>query len=337
MDNSKESLKDIKSTVQTTRLIEQTLLSIPRGVSILSQVLDDFAFQVINGYGDLLDIPKAINRSLLSDWKNMSLSEIRDEVNEQSHCSVLIKVLPGYEDILVSHSTWFSYSLMLRIYKHYDINLQDPAAAAKGVSFSSYPGCLVSLDDFYIMTSGLVMLQTTNGLWNDSLYDLVTPHSLLAWHRVKVANTMADTSQMWTDIVSKFNSGTYNNQYMLLDLKKIRLGVSIEDGTFRVAEQIPGLVVSGDVTPLLREGHWASYNVPFWEKIYNESGYVPFVEKYGVEFSYELAPRAKIFRRDADKVTSLDSLKYLLRYNSKRMPDCSVLFYGRHCRLFKHF
>ena len=34
--------------------------------------------------------------------------------------------------------------------------------------------------------------------------------------------------------------GTYNNQYMILDLKKINLTNSIDDGALWVVEQIPG-------------------------------------------------------------------------------------------------
>lgn len=36
-----------------------------------------------------------------------------------------------------------------------------------------------------------------------------------------------------------------------------------------------------------------------------------------MDFSYELAPRAKIFRRDQGKVINLESMKYIMRYNSK--------------------
>ena len=36
--------------------------------------------------------------------------------------------------------------------------------------------------------------------------------------------------------------GTYNNQYMVLDLKKVTLRKEIKDDAFWVVEQIPGLV-----------------------------------------------------------------------------------------------
>ena len=64
-------------------------------------------------------------------------------------------------------------------------------------------------------------------------------------------------------------------------------------------------VASGDQTPILRTGYWASYNIPFYEYVYNVSGYPELVKKYGPEYSYQLAPRAKIFRRDEAKVCAL--------------------------------
>ena len=50
---------------------------------------------------------------------------------------------------LTLHS-WYTYSAMNRIYKHYAFNIsRSPATTV--MSFSSYPGYLSSLDDFYIM------------------------------------------------------------------------------------------------------------------------------------------------------------------------------------------
>ena len=49
-------------------------------------------------------------------------------------------------------------------------------------------------------------------------------------------------------------TGTYNNQYMIIDLKKIELDKTIGDGALWVVEQIPGLVQGADQTPILREG-----------------------------------------------------------------------------------
>ena len=64
-------------------------------------------------------------------------------------------------------------------------------------------------------------------------------------------------------------------------------------------------------------GYWASYNVPFHADIYNLSGYGVMWRKHGEDFSYDLCPRAKIFRRDQARVTGLASLKHIMRYNSE--------------------
>lgn len=65
-----------------------------------------------------------------------------------------------------------------------------------------------------------------------------------------------------------------------------------------------------------KSGYWPSYNIPFHEKIYNWSGYPMLVQKLGMEYSYDLASRAKIFRRDHGRVTDTASMKYIMRYNS---------------------
>ncbi|XP_067030822.1 phospholipase B-like 1 isoform X2 [Acropora muricata] len=279
------------------------------------KALTKFAFQLLNGIGDFETIRDALNPGDLPNWDKMTKDEISAKVGRGAHCSALIKLLPGYENIFAGHSTWFSYAATMRIYKYYLFNLRDSSQAAKWMSFSSYAGYLVSLDDFYIMDSGLVMLQTTNGVFNTSLLKFVSSSSLLAWHRVRLANLMAHSGKEWSDVYKQYNSGTYNNQYMLLDLKKVELKNTLHNGALWIVEQIPGLVVSSDQTEILRAGYWPSYNVPFHEQIYNLSGYPEFVKKHGLSHSYQLAPRAEIFRRDQGKVTDMASMKRILRYN----------------------
>ena len=54
--------------------------------------------------------------------------------------------------------------------------------------------------------------------------------------------------------MSTYGLGTYNNQYMVIDLNKVILGVSLEDDALWIVEQIPGLVIGDDQTPILRAG-----------------------------------------------------------------------------------
>ena len=80
---------------------------------------------------------------------------------------------------------------------------------------------------------------------------------------------MAKTAKDWTQIFSQFNSGTYNNQYMVLDTKGVEFGnyTKIEDNSLMIIEQMPGMVEINDVTDYLKFGYWPSYNVPFGKNI----------------------------------------------------------------------
>uniref|UniRef100_UPI0037E95D85 phospholipase B-like 1 isoform X2 n=1 Tax=Semicossyphus pulcher TaxID=241346 RepID=UPI0037E95D85 len=275
-----------------------------------------FAIQFLNAVGDLLDLIPALAPD--------STIRLRDfKLPGMGHCSALIKLLPGYENLLFAHSSWYTYAATMRIYKHWNFRITDPHAATGKLSFSSYPGFLVSLDDFYLLGSGLMMTQTTNNVFNSSLFNTITPKSLLAWQRVRLAHSLAHDGEEWARTFSMYNSGTYNNQYMVLDRSKVKLGHSVADGALIVVEQIPGLVEYSDQTQALRRGYWPSYNVPFHENIYTLSGYGKMWEEYGEDFSYDLCPRAKIFRRDQANVKDLDSLKYIMRFNDYKKDPYS--------------
>ncbi|XP_030256661.1 phospholipase B-like 1 [Sparus aurata] len=278
--------------------------------------LSAFALQILNGVGDLLDLVPA-----LTPRSNSSTGAGAFRMPGMGHCTALIKVLPGFENLLFGHSSWYTYAATMRIYKHWDFRLSDTHTATGKMSFSSYPGFLMSLDDFYLLGSGLLMTQTSIGVFNVSLFTQLSTHSLLSWQRVRLANSLAHSGEEWAHIFSKHNSGTYNSQYMVVDLSRVSLGHSIRTGALTVVEQIPGKVMHSDQTPALRRGYWPSYNIPFHVELYNLSGYGVMWKRYGEDFSYDLCPRAKILRRDQAKVSDLSSLKYIMRYNNyKRDP-----------------
>jgi hypothetical protein len=68
--------------------------------------------------------------------------------------------------------------------------------------------------DFYLSESGLVVLETTNHIFDPSVYGsgALTPRSLLSWQRVRAALMIASNGQEWVRTFSALNSGTYNNQ-----------------------------------------------------------------------------------------------------------------------------
>merc|ERR1711957_400230 len=127
----------------------------------------------------------------------------------------------------------------LPMFKHYSFPVALEGAMAS-ISMPSYPGIVASNDDFYQSDAGLVILETTNNIYNGELYDFVKPESLLYWQRVMVANYLARNGPDWMDAFGRHNSGTYNNQWMVVDYNKFQPGLSVEPGTLTVGEQLPG-------------------------------------------------------------------------------------------------
>ena len=212
-------------------------------------------------------------------------------------CSALVKLAGDLSEIYMGHSTWDSYTAMLRIYKHYNFNLTDLNPASQRIAFSSYPGQIFSDDDFYVLSSKMVLLQTTNKIFNDELFEALTPESVLSWQRVRAANWLASSGDEWTQYLEMENSGTYNNEYMVVDLKKFVPGEDPSPGLLWVVEQIPGMVVRADMTSTLALGYWPAFNVPAFPEIYNASGYPDFIsklEKYGQHFTKVGAMRDRV-------------------------------------------
>jgi hypothetical protein len=110
---------------------------------------------------------------------------------------------------------------------------------------------------------------------------------------------------------------------MLIDYSRFRPGAPLPAGTLWVVEQMPGMVVGADLTDSLRYGYWPSYNIPAFASIYNISGFASLQARYGALFSYDLAPRAQIFRRDHHLVSDLASLQALMRYNDYKNDPAS--------------
>ncbi|GHP11886.1 phospholipase B domain containing [Pycnococcus provasolii] len=307
------------------------------------RALNQTELYALNAAGDIIDLANVLKGEPVPKYDDMNPDELRVELGRAGHCSALIRPTGDLKDIVFGHTAWYGYQTMTRIYKHYDFSKAPaPSAVRPRSSFSSYPGYLSSLDDFYLMKEApaqgededgpaplkgtMAMIQTTNNVFNKTLYqEGVRPESVLAWQRVRVANSIAENGQGWGDVIATHNSGTYNNQYMVLDLSLFQPGSALEPGLLTIVEQVPTLVVTGDATRELELSHFPSYNVPYWRKIYDISGYPQFVDSQrarGQDFAsaveglnYQLAPRAKIFRRDAGNVHDLDGLKAILRYN----------------------
>lgn len=73
------------------------------------------------------------------------------------------------------------------------------------------------------------------------------------------SNRLSQDGNSWSRLMSKFNSGTGNKQWLHLHSRKTK------NVTLWVTEQMPGEIVSNDETEtLINHGHWISYGIPHY-------------------------------------------------------------------------
>jgi len=281
-----------------------------------------FELFLINFGDEIGDVQTAVNvqsgrtpKGFMQSWK-------------PSHCSALIKVT--HDDLYMAHDTWSGFEGMAyRMYKVYSFH-------GVTVSFSGHPAFMASGDDWYMTSNQLAIQETTNGVMNTTLFTAVVPHTVSEWLRVMAATFLANDGETWTTYFARENSGTYNNQYMVVDFKVYSPGSTVAPGTLWVAEQLPGIVVRADQSAVLREqGYWASYNIPFYKNIYDISGFQQKYEQEGNFWSYTKYARPEIFHRNQANISDLAGMQRMMRYNDyetdpfSRVTNCSGAPDGR--------
>lgn len=174
------------------------------------------------------------------------------------------------------------------------------------------------------MPSKLAVLETTIDNNNASLWDAVTPQTVPYWIRNQVANRLATGGVSWHEIFSRYNSGTYNNEWLVVDYSLFTPGASssLPENLLVVGDQMPGLYNFTDVTATYlapgTQEYWASYNrpaYPLFPAIFNASNQWPLIEKYGDHFTWDKTARAQIFAREQASIVDADSYAAVIRYN----------------------
>ena len=284
-----------------------------------SKRIKDVDFNIMNSFGDIFDINSKYSKP---SFDEMNKEEIYEYFLLNNHCSAMFKLKYDLSDIFFGHNSWYYLNMMTRIFKEYNLNFNHQSVKTHNVMFSSYPGSIASNDDFYFTSNGLVVIETTNSNYNESSFDIITEESLLCWQRVQLSNRMSESAKEWTEIFSKYNSGTYNNQYMILDTKKIELGnyTKINENSLMIIEQLPGFLEINDVTDHLKFGYWPSYNVPYGKNISKYSNITDTINSkpernMNVYNEYNSCSRAKIMRRDQNKINDIKSFQKFMQYN----------------------
>jgi hypothetical protein len=224
-----------------------------------------------------------------------------------------------------------------------------PKARLQEILFSSSAGFLSSVDDFYVTKGGhgdLAIIETSLDVYRDPIISQIVPESMLYWMRVRTATVLASSGSEWALWFSLFHSGTYVNQWLVLDMALFHPGEpDLRKGLFTVLEEMPGkahiedksahlsvrllaLFLYSEISDiglyLQTYGYWASYNLPYFPEILRYSGASDLCDANPSLNCYSTDPRARIFRARQGNVTSISALQDLMLYNDFERDPLSL-------------
>lgn len=226
-------------------------------------------------------------------------------------CTGLVRLTDGNKELYFGHTTVESYSEMTRIWKVYDFPVS--GVAAKKISFSSYPGCISSTDDYYLMDSGLAVTETTLDIPASQSYP--TSQSIPDFIRVMAANRLAHTPEGWVQSMIASATGTYSSQWMVMDYKRFQPGQPLPAGAFYVFEQAPEATHYEDMTAHLnQQRYWSSYNRAYFDDVRKTTGDDAMVNVLAGRpdaevFSKDDTPRAQVVKKTENTVNSLAEMR----------------------------
>merc|ERR1719240_2180913 len=152
-------------------------------------------------------------------------------------------------------------------------------------------GTLWSSDNFYLLSSGLVVVDTQLEILNPKVYDRIPDFpsnpKIPNFMHVMTCNRMAGTGNHWTSLFAERNSGTGNAQWMVVDYNVFLPNEPLKDNTVWLVEQVPGVTEQQDISGVLRnKGYFASYNRPYFTQIRDETGHTAAEARHGTLYSY---------------------------------------------------
>ena len=199
---------------------------------------------------------------------------------------------------------------------------------------SSSPGFISSVDDWFLVadqnlatsdnhlmqgTTTLSVMETSLEIQDVNAYKAIKVQSVLCWIRSMVANQLAMDAPGWAHTFAQQASGTYNNQWMVLDVNKAQKATQsageLPDDTFWVIEEVPGLMHAEDQSQYLNtHGYWSSFN----EIYYSDTRSIA-----GDTHSYSEALRFKIFAELQAGVNNRADFARLIAWNDYQHDSVS--------------
>lgn len=309
------------------KIIEAQFRGLYDGYKAAGGSLSEDEMYLMASRGDLYEILNMYPYSI----KSGSFADIRNKRGrgEIHSCSAFVRNVNG--TVLFAHNTWTTYTRMFRIKKIYEYNTEFGVVA---IDQTSYPGILVSIDDYYSVHRNVYdtkfIMETTNSIYSDKLYiDFTKRH--LYWQRVLAGLIAGKTSDDILNYFAHDSSATYNNQWIVFDVNVWKQ--ENKTGALMIMEEMPNIYRKHDVTEYLldpeKNNSWTSYNIPYDMDIAKASG-IPMSDDCT---PHEDARRAMMFRRDMSSINSIEDAMRYIRYNnyvndtlSSAVPDCTREF-----------
>ena len=155
------------------------------------------------------------------------------------------------------------------------------------------------------------------------LKEFVTPKSILTSFRSLLSTFCAVNGSHFTEFFLKHNSGTYNNDYYIIDMNKFERGVKPSKDLVWLVEQIPSTKQYRlDMTDyLVHNGFISSFNCPFLDEVFNLLKYPDHSHEPIFYYNYTKNPRYQISARDAPGIKTYEKFLKFMRFNDyKRDP-----------------
>jgi len=221
------------------------------------------------------------------------------------------------DDVYMAQTAWRSYGEAQRLAKRYRIRYSSHFSSVDRRSLSGYPFMLHSDDDFYLTDNGLAIMSTSIALSNEYIKSVkYTPQGFPSWFRMIVSAQYSHSCEDWYQQYRPSPFYGAGIEYVVVDIKKFKYKQGFDDEFIYAVDEIPELIVGGDVTSRMRDRRFfGSYDVPFFEDVFKKAGYTVFSAESPDLYSYEQSIRAKILQRKAQSFSDFESMKKLIRLN----------------------
>ena len=168
---------------------------------------------------------------------------------------------------------------MLRLFKSTTIEWNDYKSFMNTTTmrYSARYGAIGSKDDFYVLSNGLIVMETSILIFNQTLYQEIRSQANPYFVRVTVANWMSQNNIDWINTFKKYDSGTHVAQWILIDSKIPKYS----PGFMNLYDTMMTDSQDFDISDSFKsKGYWAGYNVPYSERILQTCNYDPVEHSY---------------------------------------------------------